>query len=222
MVSKPDQPLFTPTRRGGAAAADSPQHLAESTASDSASAQQMLPLVYDELRRLAAARIGREPGGQTLQPTALVHEAYLRIVGEAEAGSAHWSGKAHFFGAAALAMRRILIERARLKQRRRRLAERRPLTLDHSQIAPDEQFEDLIALDGALDRLHAMDQRKAQIVMLRFFAGLTIEQAAEAMGLSRTTVNEEWAFARAWLHSEMGGDDSPSEARDSAETGRST
>jgi RNA polymerase sigma factor (TIGR02999 family) len=160
-------------------------------------AGQLLPLVYDELRRLAAQRLAQEKPGQTLQATALVHEAYLRLVG---AGPEQpWNGRAHFFAAAAEAMRRILVENARRKGRLRHGGELRRLDLDHFDPAAEERSDDLLALDEALTVLAAEDEAVAAVVKLRYFAGLTIEQTAEALALSVRTANRHWAYARAWL-----------------------
>ena len=174
----------------------------------------LLKLVYAELRQLARARIAKEPGrgaGMTLEATALVHEAYLRVVGNKEE-KPKWDGRGHFFGAAALAMRRILVERARHNKRvkhgggldREEFHENLPITSD----APDGT--DLIALDDALNKLEKVDARKAKIVSLRYFAGLSVEETANAMDLSPATVKNDWAFARAWLHRELAGADKES------------
>jgi RNA polymerase sigma factor (TIGR02999 family) len=166
---------------------------------DQRAADQLLPLVYNELRRLAAHRLAQEKPGQTLQATALVHEAYLRLVGEA-AEVERWNGRAHFFGAAAQAMRRILVERARHKNTLRRGGGRRRLDLVLAEPSASEPPDDLLALDEALDRLAAKDGRKAELVKLRYFAGLTVEQAADVMGVSVATAHRDWRYARAWLH----------------------
>lgn len=173
---------------------------------DRQASDQLLPLVYEELRKLASTNMNRESGrgaGQTLQPTALVHEAFMRLVGSDAQG---WNGRGHFFGAAALAMRRILVERARARNAQKRGGERVKVELREDAVAVDpcqdlgdERSGELLALDRALDTLRALDERAAQIVMLRYFAGLTIEQTAEAMGLSPATVKKSWAFSRAWL-----------------------
>lgn len=192
-------------------ASSSRQHVAEvlsaANAGDPAAAEQLLPLVYSELRELARQRMARESPGLTLQPTALVHEAYLRLLGERQM---QWANRAHFFAAAAQAMRRILIERARRQRSRKKSSgelrgetPKGSLSLDEIDLGSEEQSTDLIALEEALRRLQARDGRKCDIVMLRFFAGLTIEQTAEALNLSLTTVKDEWSFARAWLHSEI-------------------
>jgi RNA polymerase sigma factor (TIGR02999 family) len=168
---------------------------------DAHAAEQLLPLVYDELRRLAAAKLGRETPGQTLDATALVHEAYLRLVGGAEPGS--YQGRGHFFAAAAAAMRHILIDRARQKKAEKRGGCRRRQGLDDlAAPAPDEE---LLALDEALHKLAAKDPVKAQLVELRYFAGLTGEQAAAALGVSPSTADRYWAYARAWLQAEVRG-----------------
>jgi RNA polymerase sigma factor (TIGR02999 family) len=164
---------------------------------DPRAAGELLPLVYDELRRLAAQRLAREAPGQTLQATALVHEAYLRLVGSEP--ERPWRDRAHFFGAAAEAMRRILIETARRRHSHKRGGGRERLELDQVQPATPEPSAELLALDEALDRLATLDPTKAQLVQLRYFAGLTLPQAAEVMGISTATASRHWAFARAWL-----------------------
>jgi RNA polymerase sigma factor (TIGR02999 family) len=161
-------------------------------------AAQLLPLVYDELRRLAAQRLAQEKPGQTLQPTALVHEAYLRLVGASQAD--HWDGRGHFFAAAAEAMRRILVESARRKNSLKRGGDRDRQDLDEAEIATPQPREDLLALDEALDRLAALDPVKAELVKLRYFAGCTIAEAARLLNISTTTADRHWAYARAWLH----------------------
>jgi RNA polymerase sigma factor (TIGR02999 family) len=165
------------------------------------SASRLLPLIYDELRKLAARKLAGETPGQTIQATALVHEAYLRLVGDGEARA--WAGRGHFFAAAATAMRRILIDRARRKRRRVHGGERRRLDLHPDLVAATGPDEDLLALDAALGRLAHRDQVKAQLVELRYFAGLTGDQAAEALGISPKTADRYWAYARAWLRREM-------------------
>jgi RNA polymerase sigma factor (TIGR02999 family) len=170
---------------------------------DPHAASQLLPLVYDELRRLAAQRLAHEQAGQTLQPTALVHEAYLRLVG-ADA-QAHWDGRGHFFAAAAEAMRRILVENARRKRSLKRGGNRSRQDLEEDLAAVPEPREDLLALDEALNKLAAKDPLKAQLVQLRYFGGLTGEEAALALGISSTTAERYWTYARAWLQREIGG-----------------
>jgi RNA polymerase sigma factor (TIGR02999 family) len=171
---------------------------------------QLLPLVYDELRRLAAQKMAQEAPGQTLQATALVHEAYLRLVDTEEAR--HWNSRGHFFAAAAEAMRRILVERARHKQSLKAGGEFRRQALADIEPAVAEPNLDLLALNEALEKLEAHDKRKAELVKLRFFAGLTIEEAAQALGVAPSTADKDWAYARCWLRLEMEGprtDDQP-------------
>jgi RNA polymerase sigma factor (TIGR02999 family) len=164
---------------------------------DPAAAEQLLPLVYEELRRLAAARLAAEPSGNTLQPTALVHEAYLRLVGTADGD--RWDHRGHFFAAAAEAMRRILIDNARRKAATRHGGEMQRQALDPEAVPVAEPREDLLALDEALDRLAAEDPLKANLVKLRYFAGLSLAEAAAALGLSERTAGRHWSYARAWL-----------------------
>jgi RNA polymerase sigma factor (TIGR02999 family) len=165
---------------------------------DPHAADQLLPLVYDELRKLAAQKLAHEPPGQTLQATALVHEAYLRLVGGEQ--TRDWDGRRHFFAAAAEAMRRILIDRARHKQTRKAGGGHRRLDLDDIEPALEEGDGDrLLALDQALRQLEAEEPRKADLVKLRFFAGLTAEQTAAALGVSTSTAEKDWAYARSWL-----------------------
>ncbi len=160
-------------------------------------AEELLPLLYEELRELARARLAREAPGQTIQATVLVHEAYLRLVGDRDPG---WNGRRHFFGAAALAMRRILVEQARRKARLRHGGGRSKEDLDEQAVAAIEAPRaDLVALDEALCRLEAQDPRKGQIVNLRYFAGLSAEHTAEALGVSVGTIEREWRFIKAWL-----------------------
>ncbi len=169
---------------------------------DPQAAEQLLPLVYDELRKLAAQRLAQEKPGQTLQATALVHEAYLRLVDTERAP--HWNSRGHFFAAAAQAMRRILVEQARRKKSAKAGGQRQRVPLNEPELAAPSRVVDLIALDEALDRLAEQDSRKAEVVKLRFFAGLTIQQAAEALGIAESTVDADWAFAKAWLRLELG------------------
>jgi RNA polymerase sigma factor (TIGR02999 family) len=164
-------------------------------------AADLLPVVYDELRRLAVARLADEPSGHTLQPTALVHEAYLRLVG-APAGD-HWNHRGHFFAAAAEAMRRILVERARRKQRHKHGGQRQRLSLEVAESMAQAPAEDLTALDEALTRLTAHDALKAEVVKLRFFAGLTMPDVARSLGLSLATAERYWTYARLWLYAEL-------------------
>jgi RNA polymerase sigma factor (TIGR02999 family) len=167
---------------------------------DPHAAEQLLPLVYDELRRLAAQKLAREKQGQTLDATALVHEAYLRLVGGEEQPRS-FKDRGHFFAAAATAMRRILIDNARRKRAQKRGGglQRQPLEA----VAAPAPDEDVVALDEALQKLAAQDPLKAQLVELRYFAGLTGEQAAEVLGISPTTADRHWAYARAWLRAEV-------------------
>ena len=174
-------------------------------------AGELLPLVYDELRRLAARRLAHEAPGQTLQATALVHEAYLRLVW-ADPGRP-WEGRGHFFGAAAEAMRRILVENARRRQSGKRGGGRLRVGLDAADPAAPEPDAELLALDEALGRLAAVDPAKAELVTLRHFAGLTIPQAAEVLGISTATASRHWTFARAWLRREVAGDDDADPSR---------
>jgi RNA polymerase sigma factor (TIGR02999 family) len=164
---------------------------------DPRAAARLLPLVYDELRQLAAAKLAQEKAGQTLQPTALVHEAYLRLVGPA--GGRMWDSRGHFFAATAEAMRRILVENARRKGRQKRGGTLRRLELDPAQLSYVDPAEDLLDLNDALECLAAEDPQAAQFVKLRYFAGLSVEEAAEMVGLSRSAACEHWAYARAWL-----------------------
>ena len=168
---------------------------------DPSAAEQLLPLVYDELRKLAAAKMAQEKPGQTLQATALVHEAYLRLVGSAN--QAGWEGRGHFFAAAAEAMRRILVENARRKKRLKRGGECSRQDLELSQVSAPEPREDLLALDEALTRLAVTDRTAAELVQLRYFAGLSLPEAAQTLGISPRTADRLWAYARAWLHREL-------------------
>ena len=165
-------------------------------------AEQLMPLVYDELRKLASAKLAQEKPGQTLQATALVHEAYLRLVGAEK--EQLWDSRGHFFAAAAEAMRRILVENARRKKRAKHGGNRQRVDLD-SRISSDPEPDDLVTLDGALDRLELEDAPAAQLVKLHFFAGLAIEKAGEVLGLSRASAYRLWAYARAWLRAEVEG-----------------
>jgi RNA polymerase sigma factor (TIGR02999 family) len=164
---------------------------------DPHAAEQLLPLVYDELRQLAAARLARESPGQTLQPTALVHEAYLRLVGSG--AEPHWNSRSHFFAAAAQAMHHILVDNARRKRRGRHGGGRHRVPLDNALPAPPDDADELLALDEALDRLATEDPEAARVVHLRYFAGLSVEEAARALGISRAYAYRQWTFARAWL-----------------------
>jgi RNA polymerase sigma factor (TIGR02999 family) len=162
------------------------------------SSSELLPDVYDDLRRLARARLSREPAGLTLGATALVHEAYLRLVGDGK--ERQWDRRGHFFAAAAIAMRRILVERARRYSRIRHGGGQHRTSLDVDVPAFSPDLADVVAIDRAVDELERLDPRKAQVVMLRYFAGFTVEETAAAMDLSPATIKSEWAFARAWLY----------------------
>jgi RNA polymerase sigma factor (TIGR02999 family) len=168
---------------------------------DPHAAEQLLPLVYDELRTLAAARLHHEQPGQTLQATALVHEAYLRLVGGE--GHPHWHNRSHFFAAAAEAMRRILLNRARDKKRLKRGGGRQRMNLDQVELALETDDEELIALDEALEKLGQADKLAADLVKLRFFAGLTLQQAGESLGISLRSAERQWAYTRAWLFDQL-------------------
>ena len=168
-------------------------------------AEQLLPLVYEELRKLAAQRLAQEKPGQTLQATALVHEAYLRLVDVDEAQQ--WNSRGHFFAAAAEAMRRILIERARHKMSLKAGGGQQRVEMVDLEAPADTPPEDLLALQEALQKLETKDRRKAELVKLRFFAGLTNEQAAEALGISTSTADNDWAYSKSWLRLAMRGDD---------------
>ncbi len=175
-------------------------------AGDPTAAAQLLPLVYDDLRRLAAHRLAREAPGQTLQPTALVHEAYLRLVasrGCQPPDGQHWDGRGHFFAAAAEAMRRILVENARRKRSHKRGGGLARQELDEADLPAPEPREDLLALDEALTQLAATDRAAADLVQLRYFGGLSIPEAAQILGLSQRTAERLWTYARAWLHRQI-------------------
>jgi RNA polymerase sigma factor (TIGR02999 family) len=178
---------------------------AESREDAPGSSAELLPAVYDELRRLARARLSREPDGLTLQPTALVHEAYLRLT--TDGTDRRWDRRGHFFAAAAIAMRRILVERARRYGRIKHGGRQHRVDLDADADAAGIRVDpsDVLDVDRALTELEAIDPRKAQVVALRYFAGLTVEETAAAMQLSPATVKNEWAFARAWLHHALRG-----------------
>jgi RNA polymerase sigma factor (TIGR02999 family) len=171
---------------------------------DSHAAHELLPLVYDELRRLAAQKLTSEAPGQTLQATALVHEAYLRLVGKEN--EQHWDSRGHFFAAAAEAMRRILVENVRRKRSLKRGGSRAREEFDEVQLAAPEPAEDLLALDEALDKLASKDPIKAELVKLRYFAGMTIEEAAATLGISNATAKRYWTYTRTWLYQEIMGD----------------
>ena len=180
---------------------DVTQILSRIDSGDPSAAEQLLPLVYEELRKLAAARLSQEKPGQTLQPTALVHEAYLRLVGVED--QQPWNNRGHFFGAAAEAMRRILVEQSRRKSRRKHGGGHDRVELADVAAETGASNLDLLALDEALATLEAEQPRKAQLVKLRYFAGLTLEQSAQALGVSLSTADNDWAYARSWLQVAM-------------------
>src|SRR5262245_13393503 len=172
-------------------------------AGDPHAAEHLLPLVYGELRKLAAEKMAQERPGQTLQATALVHEAYLRLVDGDKAQ--HWDSRRHFFAAAAEAMRRILIEGARRKASEKHGGQRQRLNLDDVEVENESTDVDLLALDEALTKLTGEDPIKGQLVTMRYFAGLSVQEAADALGISRATADRYWAYARTWLYCEIGG-----------------
>ncbi len=185
-------------------ASDATQVLAELAAGDQAAAQRLLPMIYDEFRALAARYLGRERAGHTLEPTALVHEAYMRLVDQSRV---NWQGRTHFFAVGAQLMRRILVDHARHKHRVKRGGGRQRITLDeHVAISP-QRDEDLLALDEALQKLAELDPRQAQVVELRFFGGLSVEEVATVLGVSKRTVEADWTMVRAWLRRELSRDD---------------
>ena len=189
---------------------DVTQILAAAQGGDRQAAEELLPLVYDELRKLAAARLAAEKPGQTLQATALVHEAYLRLVGGEQ--PQEWNGRGHFFAAAADCMYRILVDAARTKAARKRGGAWRRIDLNNVELVTQSAPEDVLALDETLDKLARIDPQAAQFVKLRYFAGLSIDRAGEILGLSRSTAYERWTFVRAWLFKEL--KDQPSETGD--------
>ncbi|MFZ4573982.1 MAG: sigma-70 family RNA polymerase sigma factor [Phycisphaerales bacterium] len=168
---------------------------------DRKAASDLLPVVYEELRKLARVRMNAERPEHTLDPTALVHEAYMRLVGAHD--RPNWDGRGHFFASAAEAMRRILVERARARAAQKRGGDRQRVELGEDPAVPSREFSDVIGVDELLKKLELKDARKAQIVTLRFFGGLSNEETATALGLSLTTVKNEWSFTRAWLHREL-------------------
>lgn len=180
--------------------------LAKVQQGDGQAGEELLPLVYEELRKLAAARMAREAAGQTLQPTALVHEAWLRLVGPGDPQEQPgWSGRAHFFGAAAEAMRRILVERARRKSRVRHGGNQERVDLEEVTLAADDPDETVLALNDALERLALESPQKAEIVKLRYFAGMEHAEIARVLGVSEATIRRHWTYARAWLHADLSG-----------------
>jgi RNA polymerase sigma factor (TIGR02999 family) len=174
--------------------------LAKAGAGDVAALSDVFPLIYGELHRLAQRQLRREPDGHTLSPTALVHEAYMRLV---DYSRVEWSGRAHFLAVASTAMRRILVEHARGHRSAKRGGALRRVPIDSVELGNEERSELLIALDEALDRLQALDRRQAQVVECRFFGGLTEEETAEALGIGLRTAKRDWAKARSWLHREL-------------------
>jgi RNA polymerase sigma factor (TIGR02999 family) len=186
--------------------------LSQIESGEPSAAGELLPLVYDELRKLAAVRLTQENPGHTLQATALVHEAFLRLVvapeGKSGTDRRHWDGRGHFFAAAAEAMRRILVENARRKKRLKRGGELTRQEIQEGTIACPEIHEDLVALDAALDRLRETDPQAAELVNLRYFAGLSIPEAAEMLGISSRSADRVWAFAKAWLRCAIAGENS--------------
>jgi RNA polymerase sigma factor (TIGR02999 family) len=182
------------------ARSDTTQFLTELSRGDGAAADRLMPLVYDELRTLAEDLFRRQPAGQTLQPTALVHEAYLRLV---ETSRVPCQSRAHFIAVASKAMRQILIDRARSRRSAKRGGARERITLDEAVAPAAERDVDLLALDEALEKLSGLDERKSRVVELRFFGGLTLAETAETLGVGRTTVSEDWRLARAWVAREL-------------------
>ena len=167
------------------------------------SLDQLMPIVYDELRRQAARYLRREQAGHTLQTTALIHEAYVRLVDQR---NMQWQNRAHFFGIAAQMMRRILVDHARSKKRVKRGGSEIRVSLDDVNVAARGQDLDVVALDEALDRLAQIDEQQSRVVELRFFSGLSVEETAEVMGISKSTVKRDWSMAKAWLHRELSGE----------------
>jgi RNA polymerase sigma factor (TIGR02999 family) len=194
----------------GAGPAHVTQLLADARAGRGTAAARLIELVYAELRRLARHQMAKVPSGDTLQPTALVHEAYMRLIGRE---GPEWEDRAHFFNAAARAMRDIIVEQARRHASRKRGGDRKRITLDESILSTETQSEDLLALDEALHGLEESDPIGAQVVMLRYFAGLTIEDTARAMNISAATVDRHWRYARAWLRRRVVGEETEDERR---------
>lgn len=180
---------------------DVTQILSEIERGDPAAAERLLPLVYEELRKLAAARLSHEKPGQTLQATALVHEAYLKLVDSDKAQ--HWNSRAHFFGAAAESMRRILVDLARRKQRPKHGGKRQRVELDDANCLTDDRADELLSLHAALEKLESESPEKAQLVKLRYFAGMSHQAAAQSLGISRATADRHWAYAKVFLRCEM-------------------
>ncbi|NNF41606.1 MAG: sigma-70 family RNA polymerase sigma factor [Phycisphaerales bacterium] len=187
---------------GGSTRHDVTKVLADAAAGDDGAAERLLPLVYDELRKLAGSMMANQPAGHTLQATALVHEAYLRVGGDIDP---EWDGRRHFFFAASRAMRDLLVEQARRKGRLKRGGDRRRAgDVEALPGAIEEPVEDMLALDEALRSLECEDPEVAQVVMLRFFSGLTVEETAAVLGISGTTIKRRWRYAQAWLQNAMG------------------
>lgn len=184
-----------------------PENITELLASygrgDKESLDQLMPVVYDELRRQAARYLRREKAGHTLQTTALIHEAYVRLVDQR---NMQWQNRAHFFGIAAQMMRRILVDHARSKKRAKRGGSDIRVSLGDAEVAAKDQELDVVALDEALERLALIDKQQSRVVELRFFSGLSVEETAEVMGISKSTVKRDWSVAKAWLHRELSGD----------------
>lgn len=187
--------------------ADVTRILSQIESGDPAAAERLLPLVYDELRKLAAARLAHEKPGQTLQATALVHEAYIRLLGGERSGvredSPEWNSRGHFFAAAAEAMRRILVDQARRKGQVKRGGDWQRIALDAAEPAAERLADDLVALDESLARLEAHDSLAAKVVKLRYFAGLTMPETAEALDIPLRTAERNWTYARTWLHQDL-------------------
>ena len=187
--------------------AESPQNITELLVGygrgDKETLDQLMPIVYDELRRQAARYLRREQAGHTLQTTALIHEAYVRLVDQR---NMQWQNRAHFFGIAAQMMRRILVDHARSKKRVKRGGSEIRVSLDDVNVAARGQDLDVVALDEALDRLAQIDEQQSRVVELRFFSGLSVEETAEVMGISKSTVKRDWSMAKAWLHRELSGE----------------
>ena len=188
---------------------DVTQILSEIENGDSSASGRLLPLLYDELRSLAAQKLANERPGQTLQATALVHEAYLRLVDVDKAQ--HWSSRGHFFGAAAEAMRRILVDKARRKNTAKHGGDWARIEIPDIESTTGSKSDNLLALDEALTKLAAEEPEKAELVKLRYFAGLSVEEAADALGISRTTASRYWTYARVWLFSELSDDEADGE-----------
>lgn len=184
-----------------------PENITELLASygrgDKDSLDRLMPIVYEELRRQAARYLRREQPGNTLQTTALIHEAYVRLVDQR---NTQWQNRAHFFGIAAQMMRRILVDHARAKKRVKRGGSEIRVSLSDATVAAKEQDLDVVALDAALERLALIDEQQSRVVELRFFSGLSVEETAEVMGISKSTVKRDWSMAKAWLHRELSGE----------------